>query len=57
MCGMSYNSNCFRLILGLSMMSWILRCQQGTIQAGGGSIMTWDMCTWHGLGLEHVTDQ
>lgn len=25
-------------------------CQQGTVQAGGGSIMVWAVFTWHGLG-------
>ncbi len=26
-------------------------CQQGTVQAGGGSIMVWAVFTWGGLGL------
>lgn len=25
-------------------------CQQGTVQAGGGSIMVWAVFNWHGLG-------
>ena len=25
-------------------------CQQGTVQAGGGSIMLWAVFTWNGLG-------
>ena len=25
-------------------------CQQGTVQAGGGSVMVWAVFSWHGLG-------
>ncbi|GFX90840.1 hypothetical protein TNCV_3166711 [Trichonephila clavipes] len=24
-------------------------CQQGTVQADGGSIMVWDVCNWHDM--------
>ncbi|GFV53113.1 transposable element Tcb2 transposase [Trichonephila clavipes] len=27
-----------------------LTCQQGTIQAGGGSVMVWGVCSWHDMG-------
>lgn len=25
-------------------------CQQGTVQAGGGSVMVWGVCSWHDMG-------
>ena len=25
-------------------------CQQGTVQAGGGSVMVWSVCSWHDMG-------
>ncbi|GFX14791.1 transposable element Tcb2 transposase [Trichonephila clavipes] len=25
-------------------------CQQRTIQAGGGSVMVWGLCSWHDMG-------
>jgi hypothetical protein len=28
-----------------------MQCQQGTVQAGGGSILVLGVFTWHGLGL------
>ncbi|GFV46033.1 HTH_Tnp_Tc3_2 domain-containing protein [Trichonephila clavipes] len=27
-----------------------LTCQQGTVQAGGGSVMIWGMCSWRDMG-------
>ncbi|GFW39104.1 transposable element Tcb2 transposase [Trichonephila clavipes] len=26
-------------------------CQQGTVQAGGGSVMVWGVCNWRDMGL------
>ena len=26
-------------------------CQQGTVQAGGGSVMVWGVCSWSDMGL------
>ncbi|GFX07450.1 transposable element Tcb2 transposase [Trichonephila clavipes] len=25
-------------------------CQQGTVQAGGDSVMVWDVCSWRDMG-------
>lgn len=47
---MSYNSNCFRLMVSF-------RCgmgsfyQQGALQAGDHLIIVWGMFAWHGLDL------
>ncbi|GFW81717.1 transposable element Tcb2 transposase [Trichonephila clavipes] len=27
-----------------------LTCQQGTVQAGGGSVMVWGVCSWRDMG-------
>ncbi|GFQ76504.1 uncharacterized protein TNCT_95561 [Trichonephila clavata] len=28
-----------------------ITCQQGTVQAGGGPVMVWGVCSWRDVGL------
>ena len=52
---MSHGTNCFRAdgrvcVWRRPHEAMDPSCQQGTVQAGGGSILVWSVFSWYGLG-------